>query len=404
MNGEFLPESIFLCSIERPQTMHKIVLFQTRTKPVLQGHSWIFSGAIKENDAQKTVGIAEITDENGRTLGFGFTDPESQISCRIFHFGQKPTEGFKSSYWLNKFKSAKDLRHQLLNLEKTDTYRLIHAEGDGLPGMVVDIYGGKTAVLHTLIHATGQWTETWKSILMELGYPHIYHRHGHDKNGKWLGENGAELIQCLENGLKFWVNIEKGQKTGFFIDQRDSRQYIGTLSKNRKVLNAFGFTGGFSIYALAGGASEVFTVDISKDACVMAQENATLNGYGTDKHTAISADCFDYLRDMDPDFDLIILDPPAFAKNAHSVDKATKGYKDINLQTFKKCKTGSLVASFSCSQHIDRDLFRKVLIGAAQDSGKAVQILHSFDQPADHPIAIGHPEGEYLKGFLMRVS
>ncbi|HRH34379.1 MAG TPA: class I SAM-dependent methyltransferase, partial [Catalimonadaceae bacterium] len=204
--------------------------------------------------------------------------------------------------------------------------------------------------------------------------------------------------------LKFLVDIEKGQKTGFFIDQRENRKLIGSLSRNKKVLNAFGFTGGFSIYALSGGASEVVTVDISKEACLQAIENASLNNFGTKKHKAIAVDCFDYLREMDLDFDLIILDPPAFAKNAHSVDKATKGYKDINLQAFKKSKPDGLIASFSCSQHIDRELFRKILMGAAQDSGRFVQILHSFDQPLDHPIAIGHPEGEYLKGFLMRVS
>lgn len=384
--------------------MQKIVILQNRIKPILQGHSWIFSGAIKENTATKSVGIAEVSDENGMVLGFGFSDPESQIACRMFHLGPKPPEGFKNPYWLAKFKRAQEMRFELLNRKTTDTYRLIHAEGDALPGIMVDIYGGSTAVLHTLMHATGQWAETWKSILMELGYTYVYHRHGQEKSGKWLGEPGSEKIMCLEHELKFLVDIEKGQKTGFFIDQRENRKLIGSLSRNKKVLNAFGFTGGFSIYALSGGASEVVTVDISKEACLQAIENASLNNFGTKKHKAIAVDCFDYLREMDLDFDLIILDPPAFAKNAHSVDKATKGYKDINLQAFKKSKPDGLIASFSCSQHIDRELFRKILMGAAQDSGRFVQILHSFDQPLDHPIAIGHPEGEYLKGFLMRVS
>lgn len=382
--------------------MQQIRVFQQRIKPIQQGHSWIFSGAIKENSAPQSVGIAEVLDEEGQVLGYGFSDTESQISCRMFHLGPKPADGFKPAYWKHKFEVALSLRTEQLAGTNTTCFRLVHAEGDGLPGLIVDVYG-QVAYLHTVVQATGQWFDTWATILRGMGFLFIYHRHGIEKQGKWLGEKPSGPLVIYENQLKFEVDVETGQKTGFFIDQRDNRQIIRSLANGKKVLNAFGYTGGFSVYALAGGAKEVVTVDISKEACQMADENAELNGFTSGRHSSVAADCFDYLRTMEKDFDLIVLDPPAFAKNSKSVDKATSGYKEINLQAFRNIKSGGLVASFSCSQHIDRELFWKIVAGAARDSGRFVQVIHSFHQGPDHPIAIGHPEGEYLKGFLLRV-
>jgi 23S rRNA (cytosine1962-C5)-methyltransferase len=383
--------------------MQQIQIKKDRVKPFLQRHAWVFSGAV-EGVVTKSVGIAEVIDETGKVLGYGFSDPESQIVCRIFHFGPKPESGFNLAFWNSKFQSALDLRTSLVIDAKTDTYRLIHAEGDFFPGLIIDIYGGNTAFLHTLIDATKQWTKTWLDILLEMGYTQVYHKHSHDKEGKWLTDKPEKEVIGIENGLKFLVDLEKGQKTGFFIDQRDNRQLIKKLSKGRKVLNAFSYTAGFSVYAIAGGASEVLSVDISKDACNMGDRNVKLNFPKYKMHSSIAADCFDFLKEMDDDFDLVILDPPAFAKNKVSVDKASRGYKEINLSAMRKIKKGGLLATFSCSQHIDKDLFQKIVFAAAVDAGRLVRIVQPLAQTSDHPINIFHPEGDYLKGLLLYVE
>lgn len=382
--------------------MVQIIIDQHKIKPLVQGHRWVFSGAIKSHSNPQSVGLAALYTEDQQLIGYAFTDPDSQIACRIFHQGAAPSSGFKKAYWQAKFKQALQSRLAWLDTSQTNCFRLIHAEGDGLPGIIADVYGENTVVLHTLIAATGQWADTWISILREMGYSRIYHRHGQEKKGKWIGAPAGEII-IKENNNRFLVDVERGQKTGFFLDQRDSRKWIGSLSTGRTVLNAFSFTGGFSIYALQGGARKVVSVDISEEATNMAIKNASLNGFSSEHHHAIATDCFDYLRSMDHQFDLIILDPPAFAKSAQAVEKASRGYKDINLLAMKKIQPGGLLASFSCSQHISRELFRKILAGAAADAGREVRILGEFSQPADHPIAIGHPEGAYLKGLFMEV-
>ena len=384
--------------------MQQITIHQDRIKPFLQRHAWVFSGAVKAFSNQKAVGIAEVISETGTVLGYAFSDPESQIVGRIFHFGQKPPAGFNLAYWKGKFQAAFQLRTALVIDENTDTYRLINAEGDEMAGMIVDVYGGKSAVIHTLIDATGQWIGTWVDILKSMGYESIYHKHAMDKSGKWLLGSGENAILATENGLKFWIDVEKGQKTGFFIDQRDNRKWIGSLSKNKKVLNAFGFTGGFSVYALAAGAKAVVTVDISKEACLQATQNVAENQLDAAKHESIAADCFDYLKEMPDDFDVIVLDPPAFSKSKSTVDKASRGYKEINLSAMRKIKSGGILATFSCSQHIDKELFRKIVFAAAVDSGRMVRVIGQMGQPADHPVNICQPEGDYLKGLLLYVD
>ena len=383
--------------------MNRITLRTDRLKPFLQRHSWVFSGAVASITHKDSVGIAQVEDEHRRLIGFGFTDPQSQIVCRIFHFGPGPEDGFGPGYWASRFQNALHLRQQTALQPGTNSYRLLHAEGDLLPGLVVDVYGGKTAVLHTLMDATRQWCTTWNSILQNLGYEAIYHKHDHEKAGRWLSPKSDEPVLALENGLRFEIDIEKGQKTGFFIDQRDNRAAIGALSKGKKVLNAFGFTGGFSVYALAGGAKEVITADISAEACKMAHKNVLINGLDESKHTTLAVDCFDYLKTMPDDFDLIVLDPPAFTKSKATVEKATRGYKEINLSALRKIKAGGLLATFSCSQHIDAALFQKIVFGAVADSGRTAQIIRHFYQPACHPVNICHPESEYLKGLLLYV-
>jgi len=384
--------------------MQQIIIHQARTKPFIQRHSWVFSGAVARFSNQQAVGIAEVTDEQGVVLGYGFSDPQSQIVCRLFHFGSKPEGGFNLKYWASKFQNAFLLRQTLVLKPGTDTYRLIHAEGDEFPGLIVDVYGGDTAVIHTLIDATGQWIDTWVSIMKELGMTRFYHKHSLTKAGNWIGEKGPSEMIAKEYGYQFLVDIEKGQKTGFFIDQRENRRWVGAFASGRKVLNAFGFSGGFSVHALAQGAREVVTLDISKEACALADRNVLLNQLSPEAHRSVAADCFDYLKDMDSDFDFIILDPPAFSKSKSTVDKASRGYKEINLSALRKIAKGGLLATFSCSQHISHDLFQKIVFGAAADVGRQVRIVHTFHQPADHPISIFHPEGEYLKGFLLSVD
>lgn len=384
--------------------MDSIVLFQNRIKPVLNFHPWIFTGAVKHLPQTKKAEIVAVKSEAGNVLGYGFLDHGSQIVCRIFHFTQDDNSDFNLDFWREKFSRAHALRTKLLISSQTDSYRLVHAEGDFLPGIIADVYGGSTVFLHTLIEATHRMIETWSAVLLEMGFQHIYWRKGQEKKGSWIKGEAQNKISALENGLLFGVDVENGQKTGFFIDQRDNRKHIQQISKNRKVLNAFGYTGGFSVYALAGGAREVVTVDISENACTEASQNVAVNQLDASRHTAVKADCFDYLKTMDSDFDLIILDPPAFAKSKNAVDKAARGYKEINLTAFKKIREQGILATFSCSQHIDKDLFRKIVFGAAADSGRAVRIIQQLTQPADHPISIYHPEGEYLKGLLLLVE
>jgi 23S rRNA (cytosine1962-C5)-methyltransferase len=384
-----------------PNSMNRISLLPGKDRAIRQGHAWIFSGAVDSIDKPGSVGIARVEDASGKLLGFGFTDPDSQIRCRMFHFGPAPEEGFRLAYWKHRFGTALAARKRWIPMDETDTFRLLHAEGDGLPGLIADVYGGNTVVLVTTLDATGQWISTWTDILHGMGFESVYHRHGSEKTGRWYGPVISEL-EAREYGLLFGIDPEKGQKTGFFIDQRESRKRIGELSRGCKVLNAFGFSGGFSVHALAGGAREVLTVDISAEACRQAEENVRRNGFES-RHRVLTADCFDYLREMDSDFDLVVLDPPAFAKAQANLAQASRGYKDINLSALRRMKPGSLLATFSCSQHMGADLFRKIIHGAACDAGRTLCIREHFHQPSDHPVNLHHPESEYLKGLLLEV-
>jgi 23S rRNA (cytosine1962-C5)-methyltransferase len=279
----------------------------------------------------------------------------------------------------------------------------VHAEGDYFPGLIIDAYN-ETAVVQ--FRTTGAWylRETVRDALLSLGFKHVFSKSPAYSNWTqgWLGDAGPQHTIVLENGLKFSVDLIKGQKTGFFLDQRENRILLSTYSLNKKVLNCFSYTGGFSMYALAGGAKTVSSVDISKDAIENAKLNAEINGF-TNRHEGIAADCFEYLRKIEEEFNLIVLDPPAFCKDIRSVPQASRGYKDINLSAMKKIKSGGILFTFSCSQHISRDLFQKIVFGAATDSGRKVRILHQLGQGPDHPINIYHPEGDYLKGLVLEV-
>jgi len=354
--------------------------------------------------------IIAVTDNHKKLLGYGFFSPNSQIVCRFFHFTNTPVEDFDEHFWETKIQDAYLLRKKLVIDANTNSYRSLHAEGDFISGIIVDIYDS-VAVVQLLIKGTERIYLALIQAIRNLGINYIYLKTKQNSqflenisiSEGWLGEKPIAQILAKENGFIFPIDVEKGQKTGFFIDQRDNRALLKHYSKGKKVLNAFSYTGGFSVYALAGGATEVQSVDISKDAIAVCEESIKLN-FSNANHTGIAADCFDFLRKNEELYDIIVLDPPAFAKSAKHVANASRGYKDLNLLGLKKLNKGGLLFTFSCSGNIDKELFRKIVFSAAADAGRDVRILHQVSQAIDHPINIFHPEGEYLKGLVLYVS
>jgi len=388
-----------------------LTLKPDREKSVLNFHPWIFTGAVKQISPEVVHGdIIAVQTHQNKILGYGFYDAQSQIVCRMFEISPKPQlpEG---AYWFEKIRDAYQLRQRHVASPTTQAYRLMHAEGDFLSGVIIDVYG-KVAVMQLLIKGTENIMPLLIDALKQLGFEYIYLKNkeisqrleGVSENG-WLTAPYTEPLHILENGLTFKIDVAKGQKTGFFIDQRDNRDLLRHYVQGKKVLNTFSYTGGFSVYALAGGASEVISVDISKDAVAMCEQTIALNFGQNAPHRAITSDCFDFLKHMPAnEYDVIVLDPPAFAKNKRAVANASRGYMSLNELGFRRVKAGGLVFTFSCSGNIDRDLFRKIVFTAAAESGRRVRILHQLTQPADHPINIYHPEGEYLKGLVLQVD
>jgi len=392
--------------------MQILQLKSGRDRAVKNRHPWIFSGALKFQPKAQEGDIVEVQSTSGEVLGYGFFSNRSQISCRMFHWGAEQENFESSDYWANKIGNALKLRQSLVITSQTDSFRLIHAEGDFMPGIIIDIYKD-VAVVQLLIKAT----ESRKDLIIEAlkvnGFAKVYAKTKSssqnieliETTAGWLEGTGPDSVVIQEHGVKFEVDFVKGQKTGFFLDQRENRKMVQELSKGKTVLNAFSYTGGFSAYAIAGGAKEVHSLDISADAVNMAEKNVALNFPGCSNHRGITQDCFEFLKEM-PDnyYDLIILDPPAFAKNAKAVDNASRGYKQINLRAFNKIRSGGILFTFSCSQNIDKELFQKIVFSAASDAGRNVRIIEQIHQPADHPVNIYHPEGEYLKGLVLWVE
>jgi len=315
-------------------------------------------------------------------------------------------------YWQQKLEKALALRQSQVISPETNVYRLIHAEGDFLPGLIIDVYD-KVAVAQILIKGIEKRKAFLQQALYALGFQNVFVKaksSSHvlediEAQSGWLNGEVESPVEVLENNLRFEVDFIEGQKTGFFIDQRVNRELLRTFSEGKKVLNTFSYTGGFSVYALQGGATEVHSVDISADALQICDRNVELNFPGANNHKSVVADCFNFLKDMpENEYDIIVLDPPAFAKHARAVDNASRGYKQINLQAFRRIKPGGLVFTFSCSGNISKDLFQKIVFGAAADAYRNVRIIHQLHQPADHPINIYHPEGEYLKGLVLWVE
>lgn len=392
--------------------MQKIIIKKGRERSMINRHPWIYSGAIQTMPEAELGEILSIYSFDNRLIGYGFYAPGTQIVSRVFEYTNKETDVLSQAYWTDKFRKAFNIRRRFIISEQTNAYRLINAEGDFFPGLIADVYKD-TVVLQLLIKGVEKILDFILVALKELGFEKVYLK-AKDVAGRlenvehkkdWLStKKGDTQIEIVENGVKFWVDIESGQKTGFFIDQRDARQLIKRYSKNAKVCNTFSYSGGFSLYALNAGAEIVHSVDSSKTAVQLIEKNLVLNNIAPERHQSYTEDVFKFLKNTENKYDLIVLDPPAFAKTAKAVPNATRGYKELNLIAFRKINPGGIVFTFSCSQKITRDLFRKIVFGAAADAGRNIRILHQTTQPLDHPINIYHPENEYLKGLILYVE
>lgn len=390
--------------------MQKIILKPGKEQSVYRFHPWIFSGAIKTMAGKPKEGEpVEIFSSADECLGTGHFQ-QGSIAVRMLSF--KPAQ-LNTAFWKGKIINALGLRKlcKLAESSHTDVYRLVNAEGDGMPGMIIDFYNG-TAVMQA--HTPGMYmirnelAEVLKDVLKEnltsvyyRSAPGAAGRNGRQDN-RYLakGESGAIIN---EYGHKFSVDWEGGQKTGFFIDQRENRKLVGDYSQGKKVLNMFGYTGGFSVYALSGGASQVDTVDSSAKAIEKAHENVKLNFPSDKRHNAYCSDVFDFFREQSNGYDIVILDPPAFAKGMKARNNALQAYRRLNAKALEKVTPGGLLFTFSCSQVVSKEQFRQAVYSAALQSAREIRILHQLSQPADHPVSIYHPEGEYLKGLVLQV-
>ena len=386
----------------------KIVLKPGKERSLQRFHPWVFSGAIEAVTKELTDGeIVEVYDSKKEYIATGHYQDEGSISVRIFTFEQSVID---EEFWKFKIQKAIALRKTLglFKNENTNAFRLIHGEGDLMPGLIIDYYN-ENAVIQ--FHSYGMYLlkDTFVKVLSDLlgdALKFIYNKSettlakGENKtsqNGYLLKEKSSEIV-IKEYDNQFIVDIEEGQKTGFFIDQRENRKLLEKYCTDKKVLNVFGYTGGFSVSALKGGAKMVHSVDSSQKAIDLCNKNIALNFGDTDRHASFATDAFEFLDNMESDYDVIVLDPPAFAKHLHLREKGLKGYRNINNKVIHKIKKGGVLFTFSCSQAISNEDFRTMVFTAAAQAKREVKILHQLSQGADHPINIYHPESEYLKG------
>lgn len=390
----------------------KIFLKPGKEESLKRFHPWVFSGAIARIEGECEEGeIVDIYSSKKEFIACGHFQVGS-IAVRVLTFNQ---EVIDNSFWKRRLEVAYDLR-KALGVAKNpinNTYRLVHGEGDNLPGLVIDIYG-KTAVMQA--HSVGMHENRMDIVealseVMDGIVENIYYKSETtlpfkaelgQENGFIKG--GSSENVAMEYGLKFHVDWLKGQKTGFFVDQRENRHLLEHFAKGRSVLNMFCYTGGFSFYAMRGGAKLVHSVDSSAKAIDLTNQNVELNFPGDPRHKAFAEDAFKYLDQMGDQYDLIILDPPAFAKHKDALRNALRGYTKLNAKAFEKIKPGGILFTFSCSQVVSKENFRNAIFTAAAQSGRSVKILHQLTQPGDHPVNIYHPEGEYLKGLVLYVE
>jgi 23S rRNA (cytosine1962-C5)-methyltransferase len=388
--------------------VNAVVLKPGRDKAVRNRHHWIFSGAIKDMPEFEDGDILQVRGAGGDLLGHAYFNRKSSITGRMVGFGEEPPERAVR----RSLERALALRAGLFDPAVTNARRLVNAEGDGLPGLVADLYDD---VLVLQIATLGM--ERLKPLVVEVLSAAVKPRAIIEKSDlparreEGLGDNEAviagepvEKVRVLENGVSYWVSLAKGQKTGFYLDQRESRKLVREVAAGRRVLNTFAYTGSFSVCALLGGAVRADSVDTSAAAMALAQENFELNGLPSDAGTFFTADVFEFLREPALDHDLIILDPPAFAKKRTDVVAGCRGYKDINRLALQRVRAPGLVLTFSCSHFVDEGLFQQVVFQAAHEAGRRVRILQKHRQAFDHPVNIYHPETGYLKGLLLYVD
>jgi 23S rRNA (cytosine1962-C5)-methyltransferase len=388
--------------------MLHLFLKPDRDAPVRRGHPWIFSGAIERVAGDEgEVGVADVFDSKKNWLARGLYNPKSQLRVRLLTWQKDAIDG---EFFASRLSRALAFRTEQL-AGTTNAYRLCNGEGDFLPGLIVDRYqdflvcqfftagmesfkADIVATLSELTAATGIYERSEGRVREEEGLA--------ASTGVLAGAPPPDLIQIEEHGKQFLVDVKRGQKTGFFLDQRESRADLATLARERSVLNCFSYTGGFSVYAFAGGAEEVTTFDSSHPALELAERNLALNGFADKPGELVKGDAFAYLKEIERKFDLIVLDPPSLAHRRSDIDAATGGYKFLNLHALKHLGPGGILLTFSCSQHLSADLFQKVVFGAAVDAGRKVAIIKHLGHPIDHPVSLHHPEGAYLKGLVLR--
>lgn len=391
--------------------MNSVVLKPGREKSVLQGHPWIFSGAVARVDGSPNSGdTVAVVNADGVFVAQAAYSPVSQIRARVWTLNRDEEIG--EDFFRMRLKTALDLRKTAGVEQETDAYRLVHGESDGLPGLVVDRYGD-VLVMQVLSAGIERWREPIADLLVEVtGASAVYERSDVDvrelegleaRVGRVRGAEPPVEIAIHENGLTYGVDVRGGQKTGFYLDQRRSRMRLRAYAKGKDVLNCFCYTGGFSLSALAGGAEQVLSIDSSGEALKQAQANLGLNQMDPGRAEWLEADVFQALRklrDQARSFDLIVLDPPKFAPTAAQAERAARGYKDINLLAIKLLRPGGVLFTFSCSGGVSADLFQKIVAGAALDARAQVAILEHLEQAPDHPVALNFPEGAYLKGLV----
>lgn len=398
--------------MQPPKTVH---IKPGREKSLLRRHPWVFSGSVQDASGDPQPGeTVDVFDSRGGFLARAAFSPTSQIRLRAWTWD--PVEPVDESFFTRRLERALHLRQDLLPTQTTNAFRLVHGESDGLPGLVVDRYGEMLS-LQFLSAGTEYWRETIIGCLNHLLAPAaIYERSDADvrtleglpaRTGLLSGKLAGNSVVIREHGLEFSVDLAGGHKTGFYLDQRQNRLVVETLALNRRVLDCFCYTGGFSLYALRGGAAHVTAVDASAGALQVAAEHVGRNQLPQGRVAWVQADVFHYLRalrDRDEKFDLIILDPPKFAPTVALAERAARGYKDINLLALKLLASGGYLVTFSCSGGVSPELFQKIVAGAALDAGVRASIVQRLSQAPDHPVALNFPEGEYLKGLVLRVD
>jgi 23S rRNA (cytosine1962-C5)-methyltransferase len=385
-----------------------VTLKKGKDHSIKRFHPWIFSGAIQSVDGSPEDGDwVKVNDSSKSTVGYGHYQ-KGTIAVRAISFSEEPPS---LSLYEDKIRKAYQLRTEAKVIaDQTNSYRLINGEGDGLPGLIIDIYQ-HVAVVQA--HSIGMHKDrpliakAIATILSEV-VTSVFYKSQSTLNSptekEYLFGMAATPHMVLEHGNKFLVDWEEGQKTGFFLDQRENRKLVGELAQGRKVLNTFCYTGGFSIYALNGGAELVHSVDSSERAMEMTKKNIQMNGFDVGQHECFTVDTFDFIKDKKGIYDLIILDPPAFAKHKDAKHQAMKGYQRLNAEAMRIIKSGGIIFTFSCSQVVDKQLFYDTVVSSAIQAGRTIKVLQHLSQPADHPVSIFHPEGEYLKGLVLYVE